>query len=156
MHLHPLFRILSRGLFAVMAVLLAVTLAFGQNNGGGNGGNNGGGNGGNNGGNNGANNGGNNNFGPPVAGVEIDPQGVLHVRSVDPQIAHKLRMATLQSIDPKTQIVSPMRKVSLNRLERYVAEALDRNERLDEEVLGLAGLTRIEYIFLMPDTNDIV
>ncbi|MFN9437999.1 MAG: DUF1598 domain-containing protein [Planctomycetota bacterium] len=152
MHLHPLFRILSRGLFAVMAVLLGVTLAFGQDNGG----NNGGGNGGNNGGNNGANNGGNNNFGPPVAGVEIDPQGVLHVRSVDPQIAHKLRMATLQSIDPKTQIVSPMRKVSLNRLERYVAEALDRNERLDEEVLGLAGLTRIEYIFLMPDTNDIV
>lgn len=142
MQLHFLFRMLSRGLFAGMALALTISLAFAQGN-----------NNGNNNGNNGNNN---NNFGPPMAGVEIDPQGVLSVRSVDPSIAFRLRMATLQSMDPKTRVESPMRKVSLNRLEKAVAEALARNEDLSEEVLGLAGLTRIEYVFLMPDSNDIV
>jgi hypothetical protein len=152
MHPQNLFRVLYRGLFAGAAVLLTVSLAFAQNNGGGNngGGNNGGGN------NGGGNNGGNNNNVPPMAGVEIDAEGVLRVRSVDPRIAFQLRMATLQSTDPKTQVASSMRKVSLNRLERVVSDALARNERLDEEMLGLAGLTRIEYVFLLPDSNDIV
>jgi hypothetical protein len=135
-----LFRLLSRGLFAGIALLMCMSFAVAQD-----GGDDGGGDGGD----------GGNNF-PGVAGVEIDAQGVLRVRSVDPRIALKLRMATLQSTDPKTSVESSMRKVSLNRLEKFVAEKLERGESLDEEVLGLAGLTRIEYVFLMPDSNDIV
>ncbi|MBU6238666.1 MAG: DUF1598 domain-containing protein [Planctomycetes bacterium] len=148
-----MIRILTRGFLAGIALLLCVSLALGQGNGG-NGGNGGrGGNGG-----NGGNAGGNGNFGggPGAAGVEIDAEGVLRVRSVDPRIALQLRMATLQSTDPNTRVESPMRKVSLNRLERAVAQSLERNAHLDEEMLGLAGLTRIEYVFLMPDSNDIV
>ena len=151
MQLHNMIRILTRGFLAGIALLLCVSLALGQGNGGnGNGGNGNGGNG------NGGN--GNNQSGNigGVAGVEIDAEGVLRVRSVDPRIAYQLRMATMQATDPKANVESPMRKVSLNRLERAVAHALERNETLDEEVLGLAGLTRIEYVFLLPDSNDIV
>lgn len=143
MQFSHLFRMLSRCLFTGAALVLCVSLALGQD-GGGDGGD--GGDGGNN----------NNNNGPAMAGIEIDAQGVLRVRSVDPRIALQLRMATLQSTDPRTRVESPMRKVSLNRLERAVADYLSSNKTLDEEMLGLAGLTRIEYVFLMPESNDIV
>jgi hypothetical protein len=136
----------AQSVTAFAAVLVFASLGFAQDNNGG--GNNNGGN----------NNGGQNNvnINTGVAGVEIDPQGVLRVAEVDAGLAFEQRMATLQSLGPKASVTSPMRKISLNRLEKYVAECLDRDQQVDEDALSLAGLTRIEYVFFLPDSNDIV
>ncbi|MEQ1829826.1 MAG: DUF1598 domain-containing protein, partial [Pirellula sp.] len=51
---------------------------------------------------------------------------------------------------------SPLRKVSLNRLEKTVANLIQQGLKLDDEILSLAGLGRIEYVFFMPESKDIV
>jgi hypothetical protein len=51
---------------------------------------------------------------------------------------------------------SPIRKVSLTRLERAIAGQLEKNRKPTDEMLRLAGLTRIRYVFFYPDSGDIV
>lgn len=91
-----------------------------------------------------------------VAGVEIDPQGVLRVSEVDPRLVAQQRLATLQTVGANTKVASPMRKVSLNRLEKYIADCLSQDQQVDDEAMALAGLTRIEYVFYLPDSQDII
>ncbi len=90
-----------------------------------------------------------------VAGIEIDATGVLRVMEVDPSISNAQRMATLRN-DGKANKTSPLRKVSLNRLEKFIASEIEAGRDLDLEVLSLAGLNRIEYVFYLPDSQDIV
>ncbi|HUG66605.1 MAG TPA: DUF1598 domain-containing protein, partial [Pirellulaceae bacterium] len=52
--------------------------------------------------------------------------------------------------------VSDLRKVSLNRLEAAVAERISAGEKPTEDMLYLAGLQRIQYVFVYPKTGDIV
>lgn len=91
-----------------------------------------------------------------VAGIDIDATGVLRVKHVDPSIAMAERMATLQKQPRGSVVNSPLRKVSLNRLEKVVGKTLQNGKKLDDEMLSLAGLTRIEYVFYLPDSKDIV
>jgi hypothetical protein len=49
-----------------------------------------------------------------------------------------------------------MRKVSLNRLEKYVSKQLDAGVQLSDEVWSVAGLQRLEYVLYLPETQDIV
>lgn len=142
MHSMNLLRSLTRGFVASAAVLAFASqgLSQGNNNGGNN--NNGGGN--------------NVNINTGVAGIDIDAQGVLRVSEIDASVAMEQRLATLQSERSGVSVVSPMRKISLNRLEKYVAQCVDQDQQVDDEALGLAGLTRIEYVFFLPDSNDIV
>jgi hypothetical protein len=49
-----------------------------------------------------------------------------------------------------------MRMISLTRLEKAIAAKLAKGERIDEEMRNLAGLVRVQYVFLFPDTKDIV
>jgi len=133
-----------------IAFLLAAPMAFGQGDGGGGGGGNGGG------GNGGGGQGGGGQGGGGVAGIDIDAAGVLRVTHVDPKIAFAERMATLQNQPRGTVTTSPLRKVSLNRLEKFVAAQQGQGKALTDEVLSLAGLSRLEYVFYMPDSQDIV
>ncbi|MFM7928653.1 MAG: DUF1598 domain-containing protein, partial [Pirellula sp.] len=89
-------------------------------------------------------------------GVEIDPQGVLRISAIDNSLALRVRKAALQTAAGDEQVASQLRKVSLNRLEKVVAERLSEQQELGDDILGLAGLTRIEYVFFLPDSNDIV
>jgi hypothetical protein len=109
---------------------------------------------------NNVNNNNNNNAGggAAAAGIEIDPAGVLRMKVVrDP--GHKLILARLAEakakLDPKLMEASKLRKISLNRLEKAVEEALAKGG-LTDEMKYLAGLTKIEYVFFYPETNDIV
>ena len=116
----------------------------------------GGGGGGNNNNNGGNNNNNNNNNNADVAGIDIDATGVLRVMQVDPSVATAQRMAALQNT-PRGQLkTSPMRMVSLNRLESFVSSELAAGRELSTEVWGLAGLQRLEYVFYLPETKDIV
>lgn len=51
---------------------------------------------------------------------------------------------------------SPLRKVSLNRLERALADQAKNDRRPTDEMLRLAGLTRIQYVFCYPETGDVI
>ncbi len=98
----------------------------------------------------------NNNNSAGVAGIEVDAQGVLRVRQVDPRLSASRRQAALQARGNRNVKTSPLRKVSLNRLEKAVESQLASGKPLADEMLALAGLTRIEYVFYLPETRDIV
>ncbi|MFO0064445.1 MAG: DUF1598 domain-containing protein [Pirellulaceae bacterium] len=116
----------------------------------------GGGDGGGGGGGGGDGGGGDDNDVPPVAGVEVDAEGVLRVSRIDPQLIYAQRAAARQSRPKALQAASPMRKVSLNRLESAVAARLEAGKLPTRDMMTLAGLTRIEYVFYLPETQDIV
>lgn len=92
-------------------------------------------------------------------GVEIDAAGLLSLRQVvDPSgtLDRQLALAARQAQSPDLQRKSGLRKVSLNRLEREIKRLKDAGQPLPEDVLHLAGLTRISHVFFYPDSNDIV
>ena len=51
---------------------------------------------------------------------------------------------------------SSLRLVSLPRLEAHVAELIAAGQAIPEDVRTIAGLSRIEYLFVFPETQDIV
>ncbi|MGV3483217.1 MAG: DUF1598 domain-containing protein, partial [Planctomycetaceae bacterium] len=51
---------------------------------------------------------------------------------------------------------SKLRKVSLNRLEKAVADSQQAGKDTDLAMRSMAGLTRVEYVFFYPETGDIV
>ncbi len=141
---------LSRPAVHLLAALLALgTLCsapgFAQDNGNGNGGGDGGGDGDT-----------IVNFSDPIAGVDVDPQGVLQVRTFDPRLARQRLTAARQQGDRDVMRSSDLRKVSLQRLEAALADRLRNGEPVEPEMLGLAGLTRVRYVFFYPETQDIV
>jgi hypothetical protein len=150
---------LSGCLLIIAFLLFAPAVLWAQIGGGGNGGggNGGGGNGGggNGGGGNGGGGNGNNNL-PPVAGVEIDPQGVLRIMQQNPQVTRVQLMAAKQALPPQLARPSKLRKVSLNRLEQAVAQRLDQGHLPSPDMVAMAGLNRVEYVFFYPESGDIV
>ena len=112
----------------------------------------------NNGGNNNNNNN-NNNLLSNVGGVLVDADGVVRMKSVaDPtgQLHRERLSAARSSLDQKLAARSALRKVSLTRLEAAIAEKLSSGAQPNDEMRYLAGLTRVQFVFFYPDTNDIV
>lgn len=97
------------------------------------------------------------NFGQPIAGVDVDASGVLKVRMVDPRLARARMMQARRAaeVDDVMQR-SELRKVSLNRLEKVIGEHIEADRPLSDDVLAVAGLTSVRYVFYYPDTKDIV
>ena len=94
-----------------------------------------------------------------VAGILVDPEGVLQLRTYeDPNGAlMRSRISAAKAALPQDiRQRSPMRKVSLNRLERALSDAIENNRQPDDAMRYLAGLTRLEYVFYYPQTQDIV
>lgn len=105
-----------------------------------------------------------------IAGILIDPQGLLSGLEVDAdgrvsKVIHadpgarltKQRLAAAKAtLNADLARFSPMRKISLNRLEAAVRDSLDHNRKPSDEMRFLAGLTRIRYVFFYPDSGDIV
>ncbi len=106
--------------------------------------------------NNNNNNNGNNNNALTPAGIEIDPNGVLGLRQNDPRITAQRAMAARRALPTKLATRSQMRKVSLTRLEKAVAEELAAGKQPTDAMKALAGLTKIEYVMFYPESNDIV
>jgi hypothetical protein len=92
-------------------------------------------------------------------GVRVDPQGLLaHVSTREQTgrlkaLARQTRQADLNEDMARP---SPLRMVSITRLERAVADRLAAGQPVVESMGKLAGLTRIEYVFVYPETGDIV
>lgn len=93
-----------------------------------------------------------------VGGISIDVEGV-----VGPPVdgARKLLLAALRKEikEAPEAMTAPveLRMISLRALEEVCADAVKNNfGRLPEEVRFLAGIQRIQYIFVYPEEHDIV
>lgn len=95
----------------------------------------------------------------PVIGVSIDANGVLTANAfTDPtgRLFEANRIAQQRNLNPDLQRASSLRKVSLRRLEEAVQNSLAKGEPIPEEMRVLAGLQKIQYIFILPEENDII
>ncbi|MFK7737663.1 MAG: DUF1598 domain-containing protein [Pirellulaceae bacterium] len=139
---------------AIVAVMLHTPVLANNGGGGNGGGNNGGGNNG--GGNNGGGNNGGGNNGNAFAGVRIDAAGVLSVTQNNPAVTMARLRAARQALPQHLAKPSKLRKVSLNRLEAAVAERAANGSGPSPEMIALAGMTSLEYVFFYPESGDIV
>ncbi|HEX4129973.1 MAG TPA: DUF1598 domain-containing protein [Pirellulales bacterium] len=98
-----------------------------------------------------------------TGGVHVDAEGAMRRaerQPIDPVRADELALLREQapkvtaSGDPRRE--SSMRKISLPRLERAVQLRLAAGHSPDEDMQLLAGLERVEYIFVYPETRDLV
>jgi hypothetical protein len=93
-----------------------------------------------------------------ATGVYVDSLGLL--KKLPPQtdrslIAVRAAAATIgSSADPRKPAI--LRKVSLNRLEREVQMLHALGREPTEAMQTLAGLARIQYVLVYPDSGDIV
>ena len=103
--------------------------------------------------------GGNGSISPFPTGVLVDPRGTL--RSVTPQEANDDLAALRAASTPRAgqenvRRSSPMRMVSLPRLEKCVQLCLAAGQPPTEAMQVLAGLQRIRWVFIYPESGDIV
>ena len=97
-----------------------------------------------------------------AAGVVVDANGVLRTEmfpDLTGQLARQriaAARAALAATNPGVVKPSPLRKISLNRLEAALKQRQDNGLPPSEEMKYLAGLTRLQYVFYYPDTKDIV
>ena len=94
-----------------------------------------------------------------VAGILVDPEGVLQLRTYEDPNGTLMRSrisAAKAALPQDIRQRSPLRKVSLNRLEGALSDAINNNRQPDDAMRYLAGLTRLEYVFYYPETQDIV
>ncbi len=102
------------------------------------------------------NNNNNNNNASGAAGVVVDAQGVLsRGRTSDATglTQQQYMAAARRTLAPEVSRFSPMRMISLNRLEKAIR---DGNGVITDEMRHLAGLLRLKYVFYYPDSKDIV
>jgi hypothetical protein len=97
--------------------------------------------------------------GGATSGVAVDADGVLRrVTAVDPtgDLARERAEEALGRLDGDIARRSPLRKISLTRLERLIGERLADGRGVDDAMRHLAGLTRLEYVFCYPESGDVV
>lgn len=92
-----------------------------------------------------------------VGGILVDADGV--VRQLDAHTRKELaeiRAEALREVPADMQTPTAMRMISLRQLQEIVTEHLLKHKPLPTEVLGLAGLQRIQYVFADPANKDII
>jgi hypothetical protein len=94
------------------------------------------------------------------AGIKIDPNGVVSsdfTRDKTGKLSQKRRESAAQeNLSADVNTPSELRKVSLVRLEKACSEYLDQGETPPNEMQFLAGLNRIDYVFVYPESKDLV
>jgi len=96
---------------------------------------------------------------PFETGVRVDPRGQLaRVSELDREGRLQTTASEAQraGLNADVSISSPMRIVSLPRLERTVSQQMDNDSKLEEPLLRLAGLTAVKHIFLFPDEGEVL
>ena len=92
-------------------------------------------------------------------GVHVDADGLMR-RGLRPAgdagLAELHRLAAAANGRQRAGARSPLRKVSLTRLERQVQQRLAQGRPITTEMRVLAGLERVKYVLVYPDTRDIV
>ena len=95
---------------------------------------------------------------PFPTGVYVDPQGVLRLLAEDESggLTALRRSAVAEGQSANARRTSPLRKISLTRLEREVQRLAALGRQPTEEMRVLSGLQRIKYVLVYPETHDLV
>ena len=92
-----------------------------------------------------------------VGGVKVDVDGVLSNADVGAtQEMQQAWQAGLQDVPEDLAKPTDLRFVSLKQIEKAVADAAAKGEPLPDAVKYLAGLQRIRYVLVYPESHDIV
>ncbi|BBO31943.1 DUF1598 domain-containing protein [Lacipirellula parvula] len=92
-----------------------------------------------------------------VGGVAVDADGTIkRAEQRDETSLLDARRSALDGLTGDIAKPAKLRKVSLRRLDALLASHASQNKPLPPEVLYLAGLQRIEYVFAYPEANDLV
>ena len=92
-----------------------------------------------------------------IGGVHIDADGV--VQSTTDQLSNRLRqdlLKNLQAAEGPMAEGTKMRVISLKRLQEAIQQSVDQAKNLSEDVLFLAGMQRVQYVFVDKSNNDIL
>ena len=92
-----------------------------------------------------------------VGGVMIDATGVVRTATV----AERMALADfvgqgLEPLDGDLQEATELRMISLKGLQNAITESAQSGAMVPDEIEFLAGLQRIEYVFIDQDKNDIL
>lgn len=92
-----------------------------------------------------------------VGGVSVDAAGVVK-RSDTETLGRlrELRLVALEKIRSDLDKSSTMRKVSLRGLMAAIDARRRKGSPVTDELQNLAGLQRVEYVFVYPENHDIV
>jgi hypothetical protein len=102
---------------------------------------------------------------PFPGGVLVDAAGTLRLKSRNPAAAGGANdLIAKRGVTPRENPARPgaarkssaLRYVSLSRLEREIARRQADRKPLDVEMLTLAGLQRVRYVFVYPESGDLV
>jgi hypothetical protein len=93
------------------------------------------------------------------AGVLIDAQGVLRMKLAGDdggQLSLQRRQAAFAAMPTDLRQRSKLRKVALSRLEAELAKHLAAGHGIPEDLTHLAGLQRVQYVLIYPESGEIV
>ena len=97
-----------------------------------------------------------NTFSRVVGGVDVDPNGILNEQPT--QLSDDLARQLADALNGTSADLkrAGLRMISLRGLEAALAQAAQSGKPLPAEVQYMAGLQRIEYVILSPETKDII
>ncbi len=95
-----------------------------------------------------------------AGGILIDAEGLVKTvfkKGKSSRLEQKKRLAFAQkNLNNDLNIASKLRKISLVRLEKVIRDHLEKNEPFSDEIKLMAGLQRIDYLFIYPEKSDLV
>jgi hypothetical protein len=90
-------------------------------------------------------------------GVYVDAEGILRKTTLETRSLDLIRReATRRTGTQDVTRTSELRKVSLPRLEKAIQLAWMEGRSPDETMRNMAGIHRIEYVLVYPETGDVV
>jgi hypothetical protein len=92
-------------------------------------------------------------------GVWVDPKGVLRPlmkEAANEDLAQLRANSQKKSDQDNARKSSPLRMVSLTRLEKQIQLGMAMGQAPTETMQVLAGLQRIQYVFVYPESGDLV
>ena len=102
----------------------------------------------------------NNNNQNNAGGIKIDAQGLVSLATANEASGtldkKRREAAAKKSLSTDITKASSQRVVSLVRLEQKIDECLKDGKPIPDEVFFLAGLQRIDHVFVFPDDKDLV
>ena len=92
-----------------------------------------------------------------VGGVLIDAEGIVRNATIaEQQELSNAARAALKQAEGEMDQATEIRMISLAKLQKHLQATREAGEPISSDVEFLAGLQRIEYVFVDPDNNDIV
>lgn len=92
-----------------------------------------------------------------VGGVKVDADGVVRNASTQERDEQLKQLRSSLKL-PSGQLAekADLRMISLRKLQSAIRQSMDEARPLSDEILYLAGLQRVQYVFAYPEQHDIV